>query len=295
LRFCRQARSDLQTDKLAGLTLGSYLSQKDCSAPLINHYILPMGAAIWSMSPQEMLGFPAQMFIRFFDQHGLLSLADAPQWQYIKGGSQTYVKAILEQFSGVVRSNTKINSICRQPDGVEIRMDDGTTSQFDAVVIATHADEALGLLADPSDAERQLLGSWRYEKNYAILHTDQSVMPSNPANWASWNYTEETECEQMTQLSVTYHLNRLQNHLHTQQQYFLTLNRHQPIPSEHILQEIPFTHPIYTLESLRTQPQLQTINGVRNTYFCGSYFRYGFHEDAVKSGVAVAKMLGVTL
>jgi uncharacterized protein len=295
LLFCRQAQKDLLAGNLDNFTLGDYLHSKKYSEALINYYIIPMGAAIWSAPPQKMLDFPAAAFLSFFDNHGMLSLTDVPQWQYIPGGSQTYVKKIWQTFTGKVEVNAQIAAIDRFDDGVNIKFKNQQPQKFDYVVIATHADEALSLLAKPSTDESRFLGTWKYQVNDAILHTDESVMPPDKTAWASWNYTAEAEADGLSLLGVTYHLNRLQGHTKTQNQYFLSLNRYKPIPEEYILQQFRFTHPIYTFASINSQKELAALNGRNRTYFCGSYFGYGFHEDAVKSGLNVAKALGVEL
>lgn len=292
LKFCNQASKDLEQGNLKNLSLGQYLSYKQFSDILINLYILPMGAAIWSSAPKYMLEFPAENFIQFFSNHGLLSLERGPQWQYIKNGSHNYVKAITKNFQGDVNLNTPIDYIFREKDDVIIKTKSGKIQKFDYVVIATHADEALKLLADPSEEEQILLGAWKYQVNNGFLHTDESVMPSNRNSWASWNYNQESKDNSL--LSVTYYLNRLQRHK-TDKQYFVTLNSKKQISPENIIRELNFTHPLYNFEAIESQPKLASLNGKKRTYFCGNYFGYGFHEDAVKSGANVAKAFGVEL
>lgn len=293
LKFCRQGCQDLDRGNLAEVTLGEYLHDRGYSKSSIDYYIIPMGAAIWSTSVQQILKFPAATFIRFFYNHGLLSLEDGPQWQYLKGGSHTYIKAIQENFQGKVALNSPIESITRQNDGILIKTKKGKNQKFDFVIIATHADQALSMLSDPSSEEKRLLGAWKYQVNHGILHSDQSVMPPDHNSWASWNYIQDTE--NISSLSVTYHLNRLQAHTKTKKQYFLSLNCHKIIARETILKQIEFTHPIYNFESIKSQQELASLNGNSRTFFCGSYFGYGFHEDAVKSGVNVARYFGVYL
>ncbi|WP_089719500.1 NAD(P)/FAD-dependent oxidoreductase [Candidatus Entotheonella palauensis] len=291
MRFCRQVRGDLQEGRLEGLTLGDYLAAQSFPKTFIDRYLLPMGAAIWSTPPGEMLAFPAQAFARFFEQHGLLSLRDVPQWQYIHGGSQRYVERLVKCFRGQVECARPVEAVARQDEHVVVTAA-GESHAFDAVVVAAHADEALRLLADPSEDERRLLGAWRYQKNHAVLHTDTGVMPPDLTSWASWNYTREAQADASATLCVTYHLNRLQHHLNTVRPYFLTLNRQRAIASEHVLGEFTLTHPTYTFDALASQADLTCLNGTRRTFFCGSYLGYGFHEDAVQSGVAVAQLLG---
>ncbi len=292
MRFCRQVRDDLREGRLEGLTLGAYLSAKPFPQMLIDRYVLPMGAAIWSTPPGQMLAFPAQAFVRFFEQHGLLSLQDVPRWQYIRGGSHRYVERLITSLRGHVACTRTVEAVIRHDDRVVVTTANGDSHAFDAVVVAAHADEALCLLADPSEDEQRLLGVWHYQKNDVVLHTDTGVMPPDLASWASWNYTREATADASTALCVSYHLNRLQGHLKTAKPYFLTLNRQRDMASEHVLGEFTFTHPTYTFDSLASQAELKCLNGTRRTFFCGSYFGYGFHEDAVQSGVAVAQLLG---
>jgi len=292
LRFNKSAAADLHAGRLADVTLGEYLRAGKYSAPFRDFYLIPMGAAIWSTPQSEMLAFPARTFLRFFDNHGLLALKGRPQWRSVPGGSHAYVKEMMKRFKGAVQKKAGIGKIKRSADHVLIRKENGDEHSFDAVVIAAHADEALKMLEDPSHDEKRLLGAWTYTRNATVLHTDDSVMPRRKKAWASWNYTVEGAGDKAGPVTLSYHMNRLQG-LATQNQYFVTLNRQKPFPRERVIKEISYTHPSYTLSSLRTQAELPKLNGARRTYFCGSYFGYGFHEDAVKAAVQAAKTLGV--
>lgn len=292
--FCQNARRDLREGRLAGETLGEYVRRGGYSRAFLDHYLLPMGGAIWSASSGKMLEFPAPALIRFFENHGLLSLKDRPRWQTVVNGSHTYVRKFLEGFRGTVHLACPVLGIRREADGVQVRLRDGSVQHFDKAVVAAHADQALRMLEDPSPEEQRLLGVWSYSVNHTVLHTDPRVMPSNRRAWASWNYTRERPGGSETPVSVTYHMNRLQG-LTTRRDYFVTLNRHQAIAEHHILKEMEYTHPQFTAASMATQAELPSLNGPRNTYFCGSYFGFGFHEDAVKSGVAVARAFGLEL
>lgn len=294
MRFCGRAQVDLRENRLAGVTVGDYLGRCGYSPMLRSCYILPMAAAIWSASQRDMDAFPAEMLIRFWDNHGLLSLQDRPRWMTVAGGSQTYVRKILSTFTGEVRLGSSPAHVRREAEGVVIRTRDGAEHRYDAVVLAAHADESLALLADPSDAERRLLGAWRYQENRTVLHTDAGVMPPNPRAWASWNYVHRRGFSESDPVPVTYHMNRLQR-LQTQQPYFVTLNAGATVRPDRIVREFTYLHPLYTFGAMGSQAALPQLNGVRNTYFCGSYFGYGFHEDAVRSGVAVARALGTEL
>jgi len=294
LRFNRQAVRDLLDNKLEGLTLGAYLDKLRMGEPFMNFYLIPMGAAIWSTPTREMLLFPAKSFLRFFYNHGLLALKGRPSWRTIPGGSQTYVRAIRAELKGEILLNAVLSGIRRTPEEVQIEEKNTGRRGYDFVVVASHADEALKLLTDPSDDEKRLLGAWDYIPNTAVLHTDESAMPVNRRAWASWNYILETPLHPDTPVSLTYHMNRLQS-LKTHKQYFVSLNRQTAIAEEHIHKIISYTHPKYTPQSLATQPALAGLNGSNRTYYCGSYFGYGFHEDAVKSAAAVAEMFGLAL
>lgn len=291
VRFMRAATRDLEDVSLAELTLGEYLRRRGFSERLVNDYILPLGAAIWSTPAARMLDFPARAYLRFFANHGLLSLDGGPRWQYIKGGSQRYVEAIVRRL-GDAAQTTAVVGVARDPEGVTLRLATGGEQRFDRVVLAVHADEALALLDDPSDTERRLLGAFGYHESQAILHTDRSVMPVNEAAWAAWNYQRKAPGDTGS-LAISYHLNRLQGHVGATEQYFLTLGHTGPICESRVLRRLVFSHPVFTFEAVRNQPLLAQLNGDRRTHFCGSYFSFGFHEDAVRSGVAVARALGV--
>lgn len=293
-RFCNIAIEDRRSGYVEMLTLGEYLRKRRFSKYFVTHYIVPMGAAIWSTAASRMLEFPARTFIDFFKNHGLLSIKDRPRWQTVVGGSHSYLKAFRARFRGTIETAAWIDSIFRESDGVTIRMRDGETQRFDRVVLAVHADEVLPLLGDATEEEKRLFGVWRYEKNRVVLHWDKRVLPPNERAWASWNYVREPRRsrEKRAVLSMTYHMNRLQG-LRTSREYCVTLNREKPIPPRFVVREIDYTHPLYTSESIATQEQLPKLSGRNNTFYCGSYHGYGFHEDAVKSGVAVARHFGV--
>jgi predicted NAD/FAD-binding protein len=292
LLFNRLVLHRLKKGMLDGLTLGQFLRRYWFSDRFKEQYLFPMVAAIWSAPDVAVERFPMLTFAHFFDNHGLLTIHRHPQWYYVAGGSHTYVKAFLDQFQGEVFTRSDIVSIQRSKGGVTIKDADGSTRTFDRVVIATHADEAYRLLADPSDDERRLLGAWRYSTNHTYLHTDLAWMPSNRNAWASWNIIRGNRSDSGSPVTLTYHMNRLQG-LKTRNHYLVTLNPFKPIAEEMIIAQMAYTHPVFTFDSLGTQPELPRLNGERNTFFCGSYFGYGFHEDAARSGVQVASAMGV--
>lgn len=293
-RFCRVGQAELAAGTVPKVTIEQYVTQHGYGTGFLNWYLAPMMAAIWSTTPGEVLAFPAEALLRFFKNHGLLALKNRPQWQTVVGGSHSYVKAFAEQFQGAVHCGAPVAQVRRTPEAVLVTPEGQTEQAFDQVVIAAHADQAFGMLADPSEAERHLLGPWRYQDNHVVLHTDPSVLPPTRRAWASWNYVREDSQEASAPVSVTYDMNRLQG-LDTQQRYCVSLNRRTPIPPECTIRDLHYMHPTYTFESMQTQAHLASLNGQRKTYFCGSYFGYGFHEDAVRSATQVGEGFGLAL
>ncbi|RMF00536.1 MAG: FAD-dependent oxidoreductase [Chloroflexi bacterium] len=299
LRFNRDATADLRGGRLNGHTLGEYLAENNYSSAYIENHLAPCAAAIWSTPAAEILDFPVEPFLRFYDNHGLLGLNGRPQWYTVRGGSQTYVRRFLEIFPGTVLTRSPVESVRRMADGVQVVIKNRPPQMFDKVVIAAHADQALRMLADPSPEEQRLLGPWRYHKNSTILHSDAEVMSPNRRMWASWNYIRAAGAQAAVKtierpVSVAYHMNRLQG-LQTRHNYFVSLNDPGPIAERQIIREFVYKHPHFSFESLATQADLPRLNGQRNTYFCGSYFGYGFHEDAVRSAVQVGREFGLQL
>ncbi len=292
-RFYKMGKNDLDRGITAELTLGEYLNNNNFSEIFINHHLIPMGAAIWSTPNDKMMEFPAISFLRFLNNHGLLSVTGQPQWKTVVGGSHQYVKVIKKSLN-TIYTESPVTRVIRSENGITVVTESGKSFAFDRVIIATHADEALSILDNPTSAEKLLLGPWRYEKNITVLHTDESVMPPNRRAHASWNFTSETTAENRSVLSLTYDMNHLQG-LKTQKRYYVSLNRFRPIPKDKIVAEMIYDHPTFTFESMKTQQELPSLNGKLNTWFCGSYYGYGFHEDAVCSAVAVAKEFGIEL
>jgi predicted NAD/FAD-binding protein len=294
LRFNRTARRELASGGLASLTLGRFLKTYRFSTRFREQYIIPMAAAIWSSPDEEVADFPMATFARFFSNHGLLTVSDQPQWYVVKGGSHSYVKAFRKRFQGDIIADAPVRSIRRNADAVTLSLSDGSQRHLDHVVIATHADEAFQLLQDPTADEQRLLGPWRYSSNRVILHTDPGFMPSNRRAWASWNYTREAGASGRAPVTLTYHMNRLQR-LETRLQYFVTLNPGREIDDANVVARLTYTHPMFSFDSLATQPELARLNGANRTSYCGSYFGYGFHEDAVRAATLVAESFGITL
>lgn len=294
VRFCKQAQQDLDAGDIAQITLGGYLARGRYSSALIDNYLVPMAGAIWSTPAMQIHDFPAGPFLHFFRNHGLLALRDRPLWRTVVGGSSAYVKAFARGFSGTIHLQQAVHTIRRDPERVQLTLADGSSQNFDQVVIATHADQALRLLQDPSELEQQLLSPWQYQLNQTVLHTDASILPTRKHAWAAWNFTREAREKEDRPVYVTYYMNRLQG-LRAKNDYCVTLNRGEAFKPDSVIAEMAYHHPLYSFASMATQSKLPQLNGCKHTYFCGSYFGYGFHEDAVKSGVEVAKAFGLEL
>jgi len=292
IQFGNRGLNDLSENRVGDVSLEEYV--QDLSPETVHRYIIPMAAAIWSATQVDILTFPAKTLLEFWRNHGLLSLKDRPRWQTVKGGSHQYVKSFLRSFCGQVALKAKIQTIRRTADNVLIVHENGETEEFDDVVIATHAEEALALLESPTREETSYLGAWRYQENRTILHTDPAFMPLNRKAWASWNYLERNSHRRDSPVPVTYYMNLLQG-LKTQDDYFVTLNPDREPAKGTIIREIMYRHPVYSREAVNTQKHLPELNGKNHTWFCGSYFGYGFHEDAVRSGVKVGESFGVSL
>ncbi|MFZ1864771.1 MAG: FAD-dependent oxidoreductase [Polyangiales bacterium] len=275
------------------LTLGELLQSRRYSKAFTDLYIVPMGAAIWSTDPEQMMSFPAQTFVRFLMNHGLTSLVDRPTWRVIEGGSREYVKRLVRPFADRVRLDSPVQRITRLERQVELTVRGRNPERFDRVVIATHSDQALRLLADPSDAEVQILRAMRYQANDAILHTDISLLPRRRRAWASWNY--QIPADEEDRVVVTYDMNQLQQFDDAPVTFCVSLNAGHRVDPAKILYRTTYHHPVYTAGSVAAQRRIGEISGVRHTYYCGAYWRYGFHEDGVVSALAVARQLGVEL
>jgi len=290
LRFNREAPAVLDDDSL-DLSLNQYLRLNGYSSEFMQHYILPMGAAIWSAAPEGMGAVPAQFFIRFFKNHGLLSVHDRPTWRVIKGGSDCYVQKLVAGHRDRIRLNAPVEWVRRHDDHVVLKSPGSEPERFDRVIMACHSDQALGLLADPTRQEREVLGAIAWQDNEAVLHTDTSLMPRNRRAWAAWNYHipgHRADCG--NRVALTYNMNILQS-LDSREQFCVTLNHTHAIDPAKIIQTIGYAHPIFTERAVTAQTRQREINGVRRTYYCGAYWRYGFHEDGVVSAMAALQHL----
>jgi predicted NAD/FAD-binding protein len=274
------------------LVLGDYLRQRGYSRYFIEKFIIPMGAAVWSAAPDRFQEFPAAAFVRFFTNHGMLKIHNQPQWCVIKGGSQRYVEALVRPFRDRIMLRTPVVSVHRYPDRVVVATRDGNAASFDQVVIAAHSDQALRMLADPADAEREILGAIPYQENRTVLHIDDGQLPKTLKARASWNY--RVLAGEGQPAVVTYSLNRLQG-IDAQQEFCVTLNSPDTIADDTIIYETVYHHPAYDSGAFAAQQRWTEVNGVNRTWFCGAYWGYGFHEDGVKSALAVCDKFGKTL
>ncbi len=290
LRFNREASSVL--DSRCEESLGDFLEKRRFSRRFTDHYIVPMGAAIWSAAPDRFLRFPAVAFARFFNNHGLLDHRAPVPWRVLQGGSRSYVDALIAGLDAEVRTNCPVLSVRRVDGAVDLLLPDGVEARFDHVVLACHSNQALGLLEDASDDERAVLADIPYQSNEVFLHTDERLMPERRAVWASWNYLiPENRREEVV---LTYDMNRLQS-IESKEPLLVSLNCSDRVDGSKVLRRFRYEHPVYTAETLRAQARRSEVDGVERTHFCGAYWGNGFHEDGVNSGLAVAARFGLTL
>lgn len=288
-RFYERARG-LDEASVDG-SLGEFLDGAGYSRELVDHHVVPMCAAIWSTTPQEIRDYPMRSFLRFFSSHGLFHVVQKPIWRTVKRGSRAYVEALVRDMGHGLTVRPGAKRITRNGGLATVEDAAGGVEVYTDVVIGAHADEALGLLGDASHDERRILGGFKYTPNVAVLHDDASLMPRRKAVWSSWNYVGSDDADADAPLCVSYWMNRLQD-LPTKRQLFVTLNPvRQPRPDS-VIRTFDYTHPLFDSAALSAQDDLWQLQGERNTWFCGSYFGYGFHEDAMQSGLAVAEALG---
>ena len=289
--FYRDARRVLDGDEPGQATLGEWLARRRSSRAFREHFLIPITSAVWSTAAGRVLDFPVQYLLRFLDNHGLIGYGNAPSWRVIRGGSRAYVDALVAGLpAGTVRTGDPVEAITRDPFGVTIRTTRGVARRFDAVVLATHADDALRLLGDPDAREIDALGGFRYTRNRVVLHTDERVLPDHHRARASWN-VRTRDCQRAGDaLSMTYHMNRLQS-IAGPIQYCVSLNPDDRIRPERIVVEREFSHPMYTFETLAAQRAVAGLQGRRRTWFAGAHLGYGFHEDGCRSGYDVADLI----
>ena len=289
-RFNKESVKILDDPKYANYSIGQYIKEFNYSEDMLWKYLVPMSSAVWSTPMEQMLDFPAVSLIRFFLNHGFLGLDTQHQWYTPVNGSQSYREILIKPFSDKIKVNRKVVNVSRLPDGkVLILASDGSQEIFDRVIIASHGDQALKMLETPTADERRLLTNFKYQYNKAILHTDESIMPKAKLAWSSWNYRIQMQDGILTP-STIYWMNRLQD-VSEKKNYFVSINPHNNIDEKKIIKEIDYEHPLFDVAAMNAQDELHKLNASGPIYFCGSYFKYGFHEDAFASAVKLCSHL----
>ena len=289
VRFNKKALVDAENDQLSDdMTLGAYLQDNGFSDLFVSHYLLPMGSAIWSATTADMRDFPARLFISFFKNHGLLSVTNRPQWRVLVGGSNQYLGPITAGYADRIHLNSHIDHVSRVKNGVTLHFKNGEHRNFDQVIFACHSDQALSLLEDPSEVEQEILRAIPYQSNVVTLHTDTNLLPHAQRAWSSWNYSVNANTAQPPIL--TYNMNILQN-IQSEHTFMVTLNADHLINPEKILGQYVYAHPQFSTAAYQAQKRWHEINGTHNTWYCGAYWRNGFHEDGHVSGLRVVKHL----
>jgi uncharacterized protein len=289
-RFNKECLETLNNPKYADYSLADYVEEKAFGRDFLYKYLIPMSSAVWSSPPDLMLKFPAKTLVRFFHNHGFLGLDTQHQWYTVVDGSQSYRKKIIAQYRDKIKINSGVKTVARENGKVKITTVDVTEHLFDKVIFASHADETLNMLTDPTDLEKNILSKFKYQLNKATLHTDSKIMPKNKKVWSSWNYRIEPKNGEV-KTSTIYYMNSLQ-HVSKNKDYFVSINDPGNVANDKIIKEIDYDHPLFDLESIKAQDNIQQINKQgNNTFFCGSYFKYGFHEDAFASALELSLQL----
>jgi predicted NAD/FAD-binding protein len=291
-RFRKEFETVLAGAETQDQSLGEHLGTQGYSDAFINLFLVPFGAAIWSAGPDGMNAFPLHTFVSFFKHHGFLATEELLQWQTVTGGSDRYISPLTASFRDRIRTGMKVVQVRRTPDGVDVASEDGSVHSYDRVILATHSDQALSMLAEPTDAERQILGAMSYQPNDVVLHTDTSLMPKHRQTWSSWNYC--IPAIGAARCTATYDMNILQ-HIESEVEFLVTLNQSGEIDPDNVIKRFDYDHPVYTRDSVKAQTQYSEINGVDRIHYAGAYWGYGFHEDGVRSALAACKPLGVSL
>ena len=294
LRFNKQTVEMVENDTISDTqSLGEFVKEHGYSDRFVNHYIVPMGAAIWSASVDVMMEFPLKFFLKFFNNHGMLSVDNRPQWRVISNGSQSYIEPLIEPFKNNIHLNTPIAEVTRSSDNVIIKTVAGEIHEFDQVVFSCHSDQALSMLTDATQQENDILGAIPYQMNEVVLHTDRRLMPKRKLAWAAWNYHIPQRLSEYAM--VTYHMNALQNFDDAPDDFMVTLNRTAEIAPGKIIDKYDYAHPVFTMDGIAAQQRHNEINNKNRSHYCGAYWFNGFHEDGVNSALRVAKSFGIHL
>ncbi|TNC81540.1 MAG: FAD-dependent oxidoreductase [Oleiphilus sp.] len=294
LRFNKETVAALNEGRLdESQSLAEYLKAEGYSKGFIHQYIIPMGAAIWSAPVEVMMSFPLRFFLQFFNNHGMLSVDDRPQWRVLTGGSASYIDPLTRPFADNIRLETPVRKILRDDQGATIVTERFGEERYDHVVLACHSDQALQMLDAPSHQESEILGAIPYQMNDVVLHTDTRMMPRRKLAWASWNYHIPQRAKEMAM--VTYNMNMLQNFDDASETFLVTLNRSPEIDPAKVIERFRYAHPVFTLDGVAAQGRHHEISGVERTHYCGAYWLNGFHEDGVNSALRVADRFGVAL
>ena len=292
-RFNAEAVPALSDPRWASVTVGDYVEQRGYGRDFLEYYLIPMSGAVWSTPRDLMLEFPARTLIQFFHNHGFLGLHTQHPWWTVTGGAREYVRRLIPPFADRIRTGLGVVSVRREGGAVRVTTADGASHRFDAVILAAHADESLRLLTDADTGERRLLGAFRYQPNLATVHSDRSVMPKARLAWSAWNYRMAPDPGGAVVPQTVYWMNRLQG-LRTENDYFVSINGEHEIDPARVHRKIAYTHPLFSLEAIEAQKALPGLNrrgNGQNVFFAGSYFRYGFHEDAFGSAVHLSRIL----
>ena len=292
-RFNAEARDDLGTLD-PQITLGQYLTSNNYPREFIQHYIIPIGAAIWSTVPKQMMDVPAVFFIRFFENHGLLQVVNRPNWWVISGGSKKYVEKMIYDFKGKIRLSTPVKNVKRDIDSITVKFGSNGLEKenFDSIIFACHSNQSLAMLDSPSKQEEEVLSAIKYQRNDALLHFDDSILPKRKNAWSSWNYLLDEDPNRA--VALTYNMNILQS-LKSDRTFCVSLNSGDLIDRSKVIKHLNYEHPLFTLSSINAQGRKHEISGKNNTYYCGAYWRNGFHEDGVTSALDVCKDFGQSL
>ncbi len=290
-RFNKEAIPAIHDPQWADHTLAQYIQARGYGSDMLHRYLIPMSSAVWSTPPDQMLDFPAVTLLRFWHNHGFLGLDKRHQWFTVTGGSRSYANKLTAPYQDRIQRNRRVIGVQRFPKSVELTFPDGERKIFDKVILASHADQSLAMLADATEQESRLLREFRYQPNTATLHTDESFMPRLRRCWASWNYRLDTSEEGDEHATIHYWMNNLQ-HIQGQKNYFVSLNCEHLVAPEHILRRISYEHPLFSLPAIKAQRELDSLNNLspdQTTYYAGAWFKYGFHEDGLASALACAK------